>query len=389
LIMFIPPFFFCDNVSNLVFGNSDYSTYFRIIALDFPFITFFNFVQDVLRLSRQSWKYLFFTIGSILSNITLTILIVVVLRKGIFGVFLSKLIVDALFTFIALFFVRNFIARSITFSRLKQLFAYGIPLVPAGVSYWVLNMANRYFVRYYISLSDVGLFSIGNKIASLLGLVSGSFQLAWGPFAFSIHRDEDSREVYANVFTYYLVTMSGIGIGLSIFSLEVLKIFTNELYYGAAVIVPYLVFSIIGYGAYYIVAIGVNITRKTSHIGWTTTVAAVINIALNFVLIPKYGIIGASLASCISFWASTLLLYLVSQHYYPINYRLDKAAIILSSSIILIIIGNFIKFPNLLLAIVLKFILFIAYFLILMTTSIIKPDILLRILKGFINKKFN
>jgi O-antigen/teichoic acid export membrane protein len=218
-------------------------------------------------------------------------------------------------------------------------------------------------------------------------LFTGAFQLAWSPFSLSIQHEEDSKKVYANVLTYYLVIMCGIGIGLSIFSLEILKIFTTKLYYGASIIVPYLVFSVMSSGVYYIVSIGVNITKKTSHIGWTTMVSAGASIALNFILIPRYGIVGASISSCISTWLSPILLYFVSQHYYPIKYKLGKAAIILSSSIILIIIGNFIKIPNLLLAITLKFTLLIAYFLILMATSIIQPSMLLRILKGLVNRK--
>ena len=150
---------------------------------------------------------------------------------------------------------------------------------------------------------------------------------------------------------------------------------------------PYLVFSVMSSGVYYIISIGVNITKKTSHIGWTTMVSAGASITLNFILIPRYGIVGASIASCISTWLSPILLYFVSQHYYPINYKFGKVAIILSSSIILIIIANFIKIPNLLLAITLKFIFIIAYFLILMVTSIIQPSMLLRILKGFSKQK--
>jgi len=386
-IMLIPPLFFSSNVSELVLDDRNYSVYFRLVALDFPFIFCIGFAQDVLRLIRKPWKYLIITLGAILSNIILTILLVVVFKKGLYGVFLSKLVVDIIFAIISIYLFRSLIVARISLYRLKQLLACGIPLIPASISYWVLDVSNRYFLRYYISLSEVGIYSIGSKMASLLMLFTGAFQLAWSPFSLSIQHEEDSKRVYANVLTYYLVIMCGMGVGLSIFSLEILKIFTTKLYYGASIIVPYLVFSVMSSGVYYIISIGVNITKKTSHIGWTTMVSAGASIALNFILIPRYGIVGASIASCISTWLSPILLYFVSQHYYPINYKLGKVAIILSSSIILIIIGNFVKIPNLLLAIALKFALFAAYFLILMASSIIQPSMLLRLLKGLGKQK--
>lgn len=386
-IILIPTFLFSSNISGLIFDDPKYSLYLKIIAIDFPLIAFTGFVQDLLRLIRKPWRYLAVSLGSVLSNIVLTVLLVVIFKKGLYGVFISKLIVDALFVIISIYLVRSWIKIHISLYKLRQLLAYGTPLVPASISYWTLNLANRYFLRYYISLSDVGIYSIGSKISSLLGLFTGAFQLAWTPFALSIHRDEDSKKVYANTLTYYFAIMCGVGTGLSIFALEILKILATEPYYRASIVVPYLVFSVISTGTYYIVSIGLNIAKKTFHIGWTMMVSAGINIALNFILIPKYGIIGASVASCASNWVYPILLYFISQHYYPINYRLDKAAVILLSSIILIIVSNFINLSNILLIITIKFILVIIYFLILMVNSIIKPSMILKLAKGFADKK--
>jgi len=150
-------------------------------------------------------------------------------RKGIYGIYLSKLIVDILFSFVALYLIKSWIGKYFSFFRLKQLLAYGVPIVPAGIAQWALDSANRYFLRYYSSLNDVGLYAIGGKVASIMGLLTGAFQLAWGPFAFSIHREDNARDIYASILTYYLVLTSGFAIILSLFAPEILRFYYQSL----------------------------------------------------------------------------------------------------------------------------------------------------------------
>lgn len=369
------------NLSSLAFGKPFYGLYFRLIALDLPFAAIIFFSQNVLRLARLSWKYTFLTIIILVSNFILTVFMVVIWKKGIYGIFLSKLIIDALFTSIALYLIYPYLGITFSWFRLKQLLAYGVPLIPASIALWVLNFSNRYFLQYYSSLSDVGLYSVGSRLASIMGLITGAFRTAWGPFALSIHREENARQVYANVLTYYLVLTSGIGIGLSIFAPEIIAIFTTTAYYGASAVISYLAFGLIAYGAYYIFAIGVNITKKTSHIGWTTMLAAGVNIILNFLLIPRIGMVGAAIAALVSQWVSAGALLLVSQRYYRIPYKLSDVAVILISSALLIILGNCILLTPLWLGIPIKVVILILYAVILVVFRIIRLDMLLRLVR--------
>lgn len=368
------------NMSKIAFGTTIYAAYFRLIALDLPFFTVLVFSQQVLRLVRLPWKYTLLTISSLLSNIALTILMVVVWRKGIYGVYLSKLAIDILFALVAAYLVYPYLGRSISLSRLKQLLAYGIPLLPSGVAFWVISSSNRYFLQHYSSLDDVGLYSIGYSIASIGGLIVNAFQLAWGAFALSIHRQEDAKQVYANVLTYYLVLTSAISIGLSLLAPEALRILATKSYYGASTVVSYLAFATLAYGVFDIISIGVYITKKTSHIGWITMLAAGANIALNFLLIPQMGRTGAAISLLISRWVSIVILYLVSQHHYSIPYRLKDAATILSSSAMLIALGSCMQLSQLWLIIPAKSCLLAVYIAILFTFRILRPGMFLRFL---------
>ena len=374
-------FLFCGSsqMSQLVFGKPEYAVYFKLVALDFPFNVTIQFVQGLLRYIRKPWKFSCLSVSRLISNVGLTIFTVVVLRKGIYGVYLSKLIVDIVFAGVAVWIAKFWLRPLFSWRRLRELLLYGIPLVPAGIAHMILGSSDRYFLEHYRSLSDVGLYSLGSRIASLLGLVTSTFRLALGPFVWSIYRQKDAEKVYANILTYYLALTSGLAIGLSIFASEALIIFTTKAYYGASVVVSYLTFSIIGNGAYFIASIGVGRVKKSAHIGWTTSVAAGMNILLNFLLIPRLGMIGAAIATLISQWTSAGVLYCVSQHYYPIPHRLDKAGIILGSSALLIAIGSYIQLSNFWLALLLKIVLCFLYLLILGFTGILRPGMFWRL----------
>lgn len=382
VILAIALFLLSKDASKIIFGVFDYAKYFQLVALDLPFFATLAFTQRVLRLIRSPWRYMFLATSSLISNIVLTILMVVLWRKGIYGIYVSKLIIDVLFSLVALYLIKSWIGKYFSFLRLKQLLTYGVPIVPAGIAQWALGSANQYFLRYYSSLSDVGLYAVGGKVASIMGLVTGAFQLAWGPFAFSIHREDNSRAIYASILTYYLVFTSGFAIMLSLFAPEILKVFTTKAYYEASVVVSYLTFVMIAHGTYFIVSIGVNLVKKTAHISYTTAVAAGLNIGLNFLLIPKFGMVGAAAVALVSQWISTLLLYMISQHYYPIPYRLRDVMAILVSSIVIITLGSCIELRWFWFSLFAKVCLIILYIASLAMFRILKPIYLLNFLKN-------
>jgi O-antigen/teichoic acid export membrane protein len=93
------------------------------------------------------------------------------------------------------------------------------------------------------------------------------------------------------------------------------------------------------YGAYYIVAIGVGLAQKTAHIGWTTATAAVLTIACNIILAPRFGIAGTAFSALLGNMTSTYLLYRISQRYYPIPYDQRRVAAIVALAGALMLVG--------------------------------------------------
>ncbi|MFH1562466.1 MAG: oligosaccharide flippase family protein [Nitrospirota bacterium] len=378
--------FFCtDYIAIKVFKNLAYSIILKVSFITIPFTITISFLSMIFRINFAPWKYSGLVVAQVFLTASISIYLVVILRMGIIGVFYSSLITNVILTPVGLFLSRFNYSLVFSIKRLKSLLSYGIPLVPASFSLLILNLADRFFLMHYSTLEQVGLYSIGIKLSSLLLVIVSAFQLGWAPFAFSISKEKVAKEVYSKVLTYYMLLSSFIAIGLSIFACDILKFVTTSQYVEGFKVVGMLSFGIIAYGAYHIVSIGVHLTNKTSHIAWTLTVAAVMNLLLNFLLVPKYGMLGASFATLVSYFISTYLLYRVSQKYYPIEYEIRKVTIICFVSWILIIVGMLCNTSSVVLNLILKLLIIGSFPLILFLLNIFEPKEIAYI-KNFIGK---
>jgi O-antigen/teichoic acid export membrane protein len=158
-------------------------------------------------------------------------------------------------------------------------------------------------------------------------LVTSAFQMAWGPFAYSILHETDAAQVYSKVFSVYFFLGSWLCTGFSLFASLLLRLLTVPEYYGAASSVPFLVFSQLALGGSSVVAIGTGIVKKSMPVATGIFLGAAINTVLNFTLIPSLGKDGAAIATLVAYLSALVYMYIASQRLYPIPYRLKDALI--------------------------------------------------------------
>jgi O-antigen/teichoic acid export membrane protein len=314
--------FFSHELSFLIFKDEAYAEYLIIALLAIPFAMCYSFFIYMLRWTFQTVRYAVISVAFVLVSASLTIYLVVFLGKGILGIYWANLITCAIFSLIGFWITRENYTLTFSFKRLKEMLAFGMPMISTAICLYLMTYSDRYFLIYFTDLKEVGLYSIGNKVASLLGLVTMGFTMAWSPFVYSTYKEEDSKRTYAKVFDYFSVVSAFVVLSLSLFSRELLTIFTTEKYIAAYIVVPFLVTSLAVYTVSdYIFYIGMGIAKKNIHRIWIGGTAAIVNIILNFILIPVYGMVGAAIATLISFLLFGYLIFMMSQKYYHINYN--------------------------------------------------------------------
>ena len=228
------------------------------------------------------------------------------------------------------------------FSRplLREMNRFGIPLVPAALALIVVNFSDRFFLVHLASLAEVGLYEIGVRIASAMVLLLTAFRMAWPAFAYSIEDDEEAKRTYAFVLTYLVVIASWLALGLGLLAPWLVRLLTQpDFYEGERVVAP-LAFGGVAYAAYIVMAIGVGRAKRTQFNWVITGVAAAVNIGLNLLLIPPYGIMGAAVATVVAYGVMFIGMTWYAQRVFPTPYQWRRVLTAVAAAVALLLVGK-------------------------------------------------
>jgi O-antigen/teichoic acid export membrane protein len=278
------------------------------------------------------------SLTSILGTVFGNVLFIVIFRMGVAGMVLTPIATSVALCVVALTLTRGLIGRpSGTMARL--LLVTGATLMPAAVSGWILQVADRLFLAQYVSAQELGYYAIANKIATLLYVMIGPLFTAYTPLALSMQHNPDARKSYATLARYLIAVTLCAGLALGLFSTELLMVLTRTEYLPAAVYVGFLTYMHTFGAVGVIVYTGGLAGKQFKGILWTALAGAGVNLALNAILIPDYGVWGATVATVIGYAMSPALLYLWLRRRYPIPYPVLKIAGAIAVQFLLLVVG--------------------------------------------------
>jgi O-antigen/teichoic acid export membrane protein len=312
-------------IINLFFKNNNYNLILLIVGLTLIANILPNMLTNWYRVNLNSKKTVVFTTINSILNILLNIFFILYLKLEILGFFLSSFLIATLSSIYAYFEMKETIKiKYFDFKSLKAMLLYSFPLIPAALSYWLLNNTDAYFLMYFQDKTQVGIFAIGVTIASAMTFFTNSFQTAIGPFAFSIINEKDSKETYASIFDFYTFLSIFFSFNLMFFAPELLRIFTQPSYYSASWVIGILGINLILIGYTYIASIGNSIVKENKYYMHAMIIATLLTMVLNVILIPRYGINGTAIATLIAQLMVPIYLFYHSQKNFYIPYKFKK-----------------------------------------------------------------
>lgn len=287
-----------------------------------------------LKFLRKTHVFSLTSFAHALLNILLILIFVLGFDYRIDSIFMASFIVSPLMILVQVFYLKKYLVFYLGKAELKKLFQYSIPLVPAAIAYLVLNFTDRLFIKdLNNSLGDVGIYDMGFKFSAIVSIIIFAFQSALAPIIYEKYKDKETPAELGRIMRLF-IGVGSLGIlTLSAFSYETLYVFTQEQYFGASVLMPlfYLSVFITGLGLF---SGGIHIQKKTHLIPIIVITAGLINVGLNFWLIPILDLFGAALATLISTLINHVILFGVSQKYYTIIYNRSKTLLVIGVFII-------------------------------------------------------
>lgn len=304
IVLFVAGILFFDSISNIVFAR--------------------------LRFQNKAIKFAGLKTFNIIVNVSLNVILIYFMKFRAEGVFIAN-VLASFFTFI---FILPDLFKSYCLSLSRKLFKslinFGLPFVPAGFAAIVTQVIDRPILLALTDASTVGIYQANYKLGIFMMLYVSMFQYAWQPFYLKKASQENAKDLFARVFTYFTLIGSFVFLILSLFIEDFIKIkifgfyLIGKDFWSGLHIVPVILMGYLFNGFYINFVAGLQIEKKTKYMPLVSGLGAIVNVVANFLLIPLIGMLGAAYATFLAYFAMAIYQYFLSQKFYKISYEWEK-----------------------------------------------------------------
>jgi O-antigen/teichoic acid export membrane protein len=280
-----------------------------ITCLNILFLNFFRTFQKMRAYSIfaliQTYFYILLVSFLIIMGYGLTVAVI--------GYLISQIIV---FIIMGIIIVKSIGFKIPSFKNSKEYLSFGLPTIPSMLSYWIVDSSDRYIIGILLGTAFVGYYNPGYSLGSLIMMLIAPLSIILIP-VLSKYYDENSIDKVRNLLKYslkyYLAISIPSVIGISLLSKELLMILTTpEIALKGFMITPFTALSALFYGLLVIFSQIIILKKETKIMGTAWLIAAIFNIILNLIFIPYFGILGAAIATLISYLFSSVFMIIYS-----------------------------------------------------------------------------
>jgi O-antigen/teichoic acid export membrane protein len=320
-----------DQFNALMLVPSDYGdlVYYLIGILFFDTIVLIPF--SYLRLYNKAKKFAAIKIINIVVNLVSNLVLILKYKMGIEAIFLSNLLASFITFIIILPDIYINLRPEIKKDILIKMLKFGLPYLPASLGAIIVQVIDRPILTAMQGAAATGVYQANYKLGIFMMLIVSMFNYAWQPFFLTNAKEANAKEIFSKVLTLFVTVTGIIWIVIALFidniaSIEIIagKSLIGKEFLPGIHIVPIILFAYIFHGIFINLTAGIYIKEKTQYMPLITGLGAAGNIISNLLLIPLLGIMGAAIATFISYFVMAGSIFIISQKYYPVNYEYKK-----------------------------------------------------------------
>ena len=325
----------------VVIRNHNGDALFIVANMAVPISIINRMCGQVLRNQFRPWAYSAMYLGFGFLSIAFAIVAVAVLHLGVFGILLGLLLGEVAQLPFRIWSVRGMFGRKISGALLRSLLAFGVPLVPTSVAYWVFLTSDRIVIGQLQAWAGGPVRGGGTLIAVGATAISALGQ-AWTPHAIAAYEEDNAgaRRLVSNVATYLLAAFGFLAVALTTFSHEFFGILTTSSYASAASLVPPLGLAMVAQASMTVTSLGITLKKRTAFLALLAWVAAIVNLGLNLVLDRQFGAAGAAWATAATYLALTAGYLVVSQRLWRVDYDWRALSLIAVLIVVLTLVAG-------------------------------------------------
>ena len=312
---------FAPALAHQLVGGEAYRKYLSIGAATIPFTLLVLFGNDVLRVTFQPWKFLMLNATQATVGAALALWLVLRAQRGVVGVFYGRFVGDALAALLVIVLVRHMLRFRFSLATLRKMLGYGAPMLPAAFGFGVLASFDRFMLQRTRSLEELAVYAVAVKFFTVITFAASAFQLAYGPFAYAQADKPEAPRIYARALSAYVALGAAGALLVGLFAPEALAVLAPPSYAGAAQPAMFLAFAAVALGAYTVAGIGIGLALKTPLVNLCAGGAAIVAIVGQRIAVPRWGPLGAAMASWLAYVTAAVLTYWIAQRVHRLPYK--------------------------------------------------------------------
>lgn len=321
-------------LTGALYGDDTYLPVFLVIGPILLFDSLVVFPLLYLRAQRRPRPYAAISFTRALVGSSLIVALVVAVGLGVMGVVVGSALaatVSAAAGFALLWrWGRLRLAWDPNLTR--RMLAFSLPLVPAGLAGWTLNLSDRYILQAFTDADVVGVYALGYTVGLVINaLAVQPFALAWGAAYWELARRPDASQAFGRVMLAFVGVAVLVALGLSALGTDAIRLLVGPEFELSRYVVPFSAFGYLLWGVYTIGSAGLNIEGQTRWVPAVLVPVAMVSVALNLVLIPLIGFMGAAISTIVSYALLAVVSTAISQRYFPVHWPVLRLALLLGA----------------------------------------------------------
>jgi O-antigen/teichoic acid export membrane protein len=252
-----------------------------------------------LQVHKRSGTYCSISTAHLLINVGLNVFFLTSLHLGMVGLLLGNLITGGIITGVScVTFCRSCGPYAMYWPLVRRLWRFSSPLIVTALLAAIMHQADRYLLRLFVDMEHIGLYSLAYTMGQAINtLYLLPFSTIWGTVVYDIARRPDAKEVYAQIFQYFIYGLALIMLGTALFARPLLTVIVAPQYVPAADLIPIVCLAYLFFSLHEHFKVPVLLAKRTTLMPPVFVVATVANIGMNLLLIPLWGTAGAAWAS--------------------------------------------------------------------------------------------
>ena len=324
-IMLLTRKFWTESILNL----HGYDLCFIFVLLSIPAGSLMSYFSILTRFKKKPQLYFIGTIINLAISLSIAIYTVVVLRIGIIGIFIGTLAAEIFSICFYGYINKEYLSFKFKWEYLKRALKFSVPLLPAILSWWIDSSFGQILIGRFLSLSELGTYSLALQLASVFSLIGTALNNVWSPYLYENYRKSSFYNDVKKLFIALVSILCLISCTLSLLSKEIILLLSNANYISASSYLTLLCIPMSFYLLFPIASSGISISRDTKYTGLSYITGSSLNILFLVITLPRFGVYSVPIGLGISRIITYALLSYVTK---------KKVAFTLPNHIMLILI---------------------------------------------------